>query len=177
MPPSAVEAGILRFGFGGGVFVHYIRRARVIAGTTYYIYPVSTSPCRGEPAHEGIADLATHVNDGHGIYRSSGGGGQSAATIEDGRDFGGGPPGSSTSSTIDMVVPDGVATVTLHFVAGPASGFHKLVISPPYTVTTRVLNNLVVVTVPRSSGTVMQAGDTMTWHSANGHIIKTFNRL
>jgi hypothetical protein len=74
-----------------------------------------------------------------------------------------------------MVVPDGVAHVTLHFPAGPANGFHKNIISPAVTVTTSPVGNVVVVRVPRSGGTIGRA--TMTWRAANGHIIKTFNRL
>jgi len=163
--------------FGLSVYTRYVRRARVVAGSSYYVFPVRVSGCSGEAAHDGIWDLATHVPVGHGLYGSDGGGGGTAASIEQGRDFGTGPPGSSTSATIDMVVPDGIATVTLHLAAGPANGFHKRVISPPYTVTTRVVGNLAVVTVPRSSGTTMHDGDTMTWRAADGRLIKTFNRL
>ena len=163
--------------FGLDIYTHYIRRARVVGGISYYVLPVRVSSCSGQAAHDGIWGLATHVPVGHGLYGSVGGGGGTATTIAEGRDLGGGPPGSSTSSTIEMVIPDGVATVTLHFVAGPANGFHKRVISPPYTITTRVVSNLIVVRVPRSSGTATAKGDTMTWHAANGDIIKTFNRL
>lgn len=171
LPPGAGP------GFGDDIYVRYVRRARVVAGTTYFIFPVLVSACGRAGAHEGIWEWATHVPIGHGLYGGEGGGGATASAIEQGRDLGGGPPGSSRSSTLEMVVPDGVAMVTLHLRAGPANGFHKSVISPPATITTAVVNNLVVVRVPRSSGTATATGDTMTWRAADGHIIKTFNRL
>lgn len=177
MLPAQVGGNVGGGMFGLDIYTHYIRRARVVGGISYYVFPVRAGSCSGQAAHDGIWELATNVPVGHGLYGSDGGGGGTAVTIEAGRDIGTGPPGSSTSATIEMVVPDGVATVTLHFVPGPANGFHKRVISPPYTVTTQVVSNLVVVRVPRSSGTIMHAGDTMTWRAADGHIIRTFNRL
>jgi hypothetical protein len=171
--PPAFQHNLLR-GFTRAVYVNYIRRARVIGGVSYYIYPAVVGGC-GQPTHEGIRDLATHVPLGHGIYGSVGGGGATTADIEDGRDLVTGPPGSSQSCTITMVVPDGVASVTLRFPAGPANGFRKNVISPAATVTTNPVGSLVAVKVPRSGGTIGQA--TMTWRAANGHVIKTFSRL
>jgi hypothetical protein len=96
--------------------------------------------------------------------------GTSWAQIEQGQDAGSGPPGSSTSATVTMVVPDGVAKVTLRYPAGPASGYSPT-ISPAFTVTTTPVNNLLVLTLPRSSP--LQRG-TVVWRAANGHIIKTF---
>ena len=54
--------------------------------------------------------------------------------IEQGGAAGTGPPGSDTSATITMIVPDGVAEVTLQYPAGRASGYSPK-ISPPFTVT------------------------------------------
>jgi hypothetical protein len=45
-------------------------------------------------------------------------------------------------------------------------------ISPPFTSTTTPVDNLVVVSVPRSNP--LQRG-TVIWQAANGHIIKRFN--
>ena len=171
-PADALPPGIqLLRGFTPEVYVNYIRRARVIGGISYYIYPAVVGGC-GQPTHEGITELATHVPSGHGDYGSDGGGGATAAQIEDGRDYSSGPPGSSTSGTVTMVVPDGVASVTLHFPAGPANGFRKNIISPAATVTTRPVGNLVAVRVPRSGGTIGPAA-TMTWRDPSGHVIKT----
>jgi hypothetical protein len=167
-------SGITARGMIGGVFVHYIRRARVVAGSPYYLYPAVIGGCgTGEKPHEGIGELATHVDLGGGLIGGTGGGGATAAAIEDGLDAGSGPPGSSTSATITLVVPDGVARVTLRYPAGPASGYSPK-ISPPFTVTTTPVENLVVVGVPRSSP--LQRG-TMIWRAANGRIIKTFSSV
>jgi hypothetical protein len=171
--PRTTTGGV----FGDSVYTRYVRRVRVVAGVSYYVFPVRLSGCRDQAAHDAIWELATHVPSGRGLYGSDGGGGGTAAAIEEGREPNIGPPGSSTSTTVSIIVPDGVAAVTLHFVAGPANGFHKRTISPPYTVTTRVVNNVIVVRVPRSSGTATAKGDTMTWHAANGRLINTFNRL
>ena len=175
-PATAADAGsgITARGFISGVFVHYIRRARVVAGSPYYVYPAVVGGCgTGEKPHEGIVELATHVDLGGGTIGGTGGGGATAADIEQGQDASSGPPGSSTSATITLVAPDGVAKVTLRYPAGPASGYSPK-ISPPFTITTTPVDNLVVVSVPRSSP--LRQG-TMIWRAANGHIIKRFNRL
>ena len=72
-----------------------------------------------------------------------------------------------------MIVPDGVAKVTLHYGPGPASGYTKK-ISPPFTITTAPVGNLVVVTLPRSNP--LQQG-AIIWRSADGRVIKTFDGL
>jgi hypothetical protein len=170
---SAIVAG----GVVQGVFVHYIRRARVVAGSPYYIYPALIGGCgTGERPHQGIVELATHVNLGAGLIGGSGGGGATAAQIEHGNDVGTGPPGSATSATITIVVPDGVANVTLRYPAGRASGYSKK-ISAPFTVTTAAVNNLVVVSVPRSAGGGPIWVPTMIWRAASGNVIKTFRKL
>jgi len=175
-PATAADAGsgITARGLIGGVFVHYIRRARVVGGSPYYVYPAVVGGCgTGEKPREGIGELATRVDLGGGLIGGTGGGGATAALIEDGQDAGSGPPGSSTSATITLVVPDAVAKVTLRYPAGPASGYSPK-ISPPFTVTTTPVENLVVVGVPRSSP--LQRG-TMIWRAANGRIIKRFNSV
>jgi hypothetical protein len=172
--PADAGSGITAQGFTSGVFVHYIRRARVIDGSPYYVYPAIVGGCgTGEPPHEGIMEVGKNIDLGHGLIGGTGGGGATAAQIEAGDDAGSGPPGSSTSATITMVVPDRVAKVTLHYPAGPASGYSPK-ISPPFTVTATPVENLVVVSVPRSSP--LQRG-TMVWRAANGGLIKTFNSV
>ena len=173
-PADALPPGIQSLGgFTREVYVNYIRRARVIGGISYYIFPAVVGGC-GQPTRVGISEVATHVPSGHGDFGSDSTGGITAVQIEDGHDFGSGPPGSSTSCTVTMVVPDRVASVTLHFPAGPANGFHKNVISPAATVTTQPVGNLVAVRVPRSGGTIGPPA-TMTWRDANGHVIKTLS--
>jgi hypothetical protein len=175
--PRDVRSNLIGTGFVRDVFVRYIRRTRVISGRSYYIYPAILGECgTGETPHEGIMDHATHVDLGHGLIGGDGGGGASAADIEQGRDVGTGPPGSSTSTTITMIVPDAAASVTLAYPAGRASGYSPK-ISPPFTITTAAVNNEIIVRVPRTGGPESGSGITMMWRSANGHVIKTFNRL
>jgi hypothetical protein len=123
-----------------------------------------------------MAKLDTNVNLGGGTIGATGGGGASAADIEQGKDFETGPPGSSTSSTLTMIIPDGVANVTLRYPAGRASGYSPK-ISPPFTTTTTVVNNEVVVRVPRSGGGGAIHQAKMIWRAADGHVIKTFNSV
>jgi len=178
-PASAADrgSGIVARGVVQGVFVNYIRRARVVSGSSYYIYPAILGGCgTGETPHQGINDLATHVNLGAGIIGGSGEGGATAAQIEQGQAVGTGPPGSSTSATITMIVPDGVASVTLRYSAGRASGYSKK-ISPSFTTTTTPVNNQVVVSVPRSAGGGPIRKPTMIWRAASGRVIKTFHEL
>jgi hypothetical protein len=178
-PATAADAGsgITAQGFTSAVFVHYIRLTRIVDGGSYYIYPGIVGGCgTGEKAHEGIMHLAKNVDLGHGLVGGTGGGGASATDIEQGKDVQSGPPGSSTSETITMVVPDGVATVTLHYGPGPASGYTKK-ISPPFTITSPVINNELVVLLPRSVSLEGVPGVRMIWRAANGHVLETFDRL
>ena len=93
-----------------------------------------------------------------GVWLSTiggGGGGGSAKQIEQGKFVGtGGPgiPGNPHSGTVQMVVPDGVASATISYPAGPANGFKPKIISPPVTITATVVGNVLVFNVPRSSG-------------------------
>jgi hypothetical protein len=171
LPQNLAGRGLTR-----DVFVHYVRRTQVVDGSPYYIYPAVVGGCGVEKAHQGIMDLATHINLGAGVIGGSGGGGATASEIEQGKAIGTGPPGSSTQATITMVVPDGVASVTLRYPAGRASGYSPT-ISPPFTVTTAPINNELVVSVPRSAGGGPIWQPTMIWRAADGHIIKTFNEL
>ena len=119
-------------------------------------------------------DLARTSISARGAIGGTGGGGSNAAEIERGEAVGTGPPGSSTSETVTMIVPDGVSKVTLRYPAGRASGYSPA-ISPPVTITAAPLNNELVVRVPRTGGTIHQV--TMIWRAADGHVIRTFDRL
>jgi hypothetical protein len=68
-----------------------------------------------------------------------------------------------------MVVPDGVAAVTLHYPAGRASGYIPK-ISPGVTLTSKPVENLLVVHVPRSNPL---GRATMVWRGPHGRLIKT----
>ena len=83
-------------GFGRDIFVRFIRRARVIAGSSYTSTPCS-SRC-GQLAHDGIMDLATRIDLGHGTFGSDGGSGETAAAIEQGQGVGTGPQVSAAKA-------------------------------------------------------------------------------
>ena len=120
--------------------------------------------------------LDTNIDLGGGAIGATGGGGTTATDIEQGQDAGAGPPGSGTSATVTMIVPDGVARVTLRYPAGRASGYSTK-ISPPFTVTTTPVNNEVVVSVPRSAGGSAIREVKMIWQAADGHVTRAFNKL
>jgi hypothetical protein len=171
---DVVPPNLARLGAGSNAFVHYIRRTREVEGGLYYIYPAIIGGC-GRHARQGIMKLDANIDLGGGAMGATGGGGASAANIEQGKDVGTGPPGSDTSSTLTMIVPDGVAKVTLRYPAGRASGYSPK-ISPPFTSTVTAVNNEVVVSVPRSAGGGGIHQAKITWQAADGSIIKTFSR-
>ena len=115
---------------------------------------------------------------GFGPTGGGGGCGGTPAQIEAGRFVGtGGPgiPGNRHSGTLQMIVPDGVASVTLRYPPGPANGFKPKIISPAFTLTTSVVNNVVLANVPRSSGGgAIMKPTVMVWRAADGRVIKTF---
>jgi hypothetical protein len=172
VPADAIH--IFQGGFTRGVFVRYIRRVRIADKGRYYVYPVVVGECgTRETPHQGIMELTQNIDIGHGLIGGAGGGGATARAIEQGRDASSGPPGSSTSATVTMVVPDGVATVTLHYPAGRASGYSPK-ISPAVTLTAKPVENLLVVRVPRSNPL---GRATMVWRGPRGQMIKTLRRV
>jgi hypothetical protein len=166
-----IPRNVYMFGAGSDAFVHYVRRTRVVDGSPYYIYPAIVSGC-GSHARQGIMHLETNIDLGGGALGGTGGGGASAADIEQGRDIGTGPPGSSTSSTLTMIVPDGVAKVLVWLPAGRASGYSPKV-SPAVTIATAPVNNEVVLRVPRSGGGGAIHNGKITWLAGDGRVIKT----
>jgi len=79
-----------------------------------------------------------------------------------------GTPAYSDGSTLIGVVPDGVASVTLHYPS------HRGL--PSLTVITGVAGNLYAVGIPRV--TMTNGGGfppQITWRAANGQVIKTFS--
>ena len=111
---------------------------------------------------------------GLGPYGGNGptSGGATAAGIEAGAlAYGSSLTGSGPdTATVEGVVPDGVASVTLHYDAGPASAYGHTH-APAANITTAPVNNVIVVTVPRNVGNA--SPQTMIWRAADGKIIKT----
>jgi hypothetical protein len=149
------------------LYVDYIQRARTFDGTAYYIVPMHWGGC------------GFFHRSGEGIFVEAvggGGGGAGVAAIKEPRWVM--TSGDANASTIEMVVPDGVARVTLRYPPGPANGYHAEQISPAFTVTTTAAGNLVLVRVPRSpGGRAVRHPAAMIWQAANGHVIRTFRRL
>jgi len=169
--PGQVRQSILQTAKFDGheVYVNYIRRARVVAGVSYYVWPVRATGC-GPLGKLALAGQETmDISDGNG----SGGAGDAAA-IEAGTTLSGGTA-SFGQSTINGLIPDGVATVTLRYPAGKIGGFDRNH-APAFTTTVRIVGNLLVVTIPRG-GNRLIAPMTMIWRAPDGHIIKTFSRL
>jgi hypothetical protein len=82
---------------------------------------------------------------------------------------------SGSSTILSGVVPDGVASVTLHFPArfGGANP------APSLSVTARPIENVFVVRLPRSFIPQAFGGatlDSIEWRAANGTVIKTIHR-
>ena len=79
-----------------------------------------------------------------------------------------------TGTAFSGVVPDGVATVTLHFPAQLRAGKP----APPFALTTHPVGNVFVVWLPRTFVPGAFGGitpDSITWRAANGTVIKTIH--
>lgn len=115
--------------------------------------------------HESVYELEAAQNGGGASDAGS------AAAIQRGGPLGGLGP-QSTQKTVIMsgVVPDGVATVTLHYAAG-GSGAHHL---PPLTVTSTVVGNVFAMAIP-DFGATRNWPSTMVWRSRTGVLIKTID--
>ncbi len=142
--------------FNQEVFVRYIRRAQVVAGTAYYVVPAIFTTCKPGPAYWGITfkELAASGDgpggatlgpaarvDQHGLFLSSGNGGG--------------------SSSVAGLVPDPVASVTLSY---PATTDQRAV-----NITAKVVGSTVVFSnIPRNATIPWTS---MIWRGVNGKII------
>ena len=104
-----------------------------------------------------------------------GGGPSTVASINAGKDLGEGGAATGSgpnTSFVDGLVPDAVASLTLHYEAGPIGGYsHKH--GPAANITTRPVNNVFVAIVPRPTGNAEPSS--IIWRAANGKIIKTIH--
>ena len=103
-----------------------------------------------------------------GNEEASGGGAATVAEIKRDRLLGtlgrGIPP-----TIVDGIVPDGVARITIRYLAGKAGGFSRKTLSAA-AVTAHAVNNVIVVAVPRAG---LQARTAVAiWRAANGTILK-----
>jgi hypothetical protein len=112
------------------------------------------------------------LNPGGG---GGGGGGADAEVIEQHGSWGGTSGGTGKNpglTRFNGIVPDGVATVTLHYPAGKVGGFSRRT-APAVTITAHAVNNVVVVSVPRAGAQALRV--TTTWRASDGTIIKTIH--
>jgi hypothetical protein len=151
-PSDDLELSLLSH-VGEGVYVNYIRLARVVAGTSYYLIPVAKPNCSGPE------ELLLNERSPGGFASY---GGATAAHIADGKLFGTCCKGPT--AVVAGVVPDRVAKVSITY---PKSGRLHAV-----TITTKPVENVFVVTVPRES-TVAAVPKSVIWRSAKGKVIKT----
>ena len=113
------------------------------------------------------------LNPGGG---GGGGGGADAAQIENQGMWASSSGGTGANPGLTLfegVVPDGVATVTLHYPAGKVGGFSRRT-APAITIKAHAVNNVVLVSVPRA-GAQATSAVTATWRAADGTIIKTIH--
>jgi len=175
-PVDALPVRLTRNPLGGAqIFINYVRRARVVTGGTYYIYPLRATTC-GRADTRGDSVALTDVTHCGASGASETFGGATASQLESGDmlAYGGGCSRSLDTSLVTGVLPDGVATVALHYRAGRVGGYSRK-LAPAATITTTVVDNVIVFTVPRGGGNG-HSWSTMTWRAANGHVIKTFTR-
>jgi hypothetical protein len=164
-PPTPADSlpSQIRSSLGGGqvVYANYVRRAQVAGGRTLYVLPVRSRCASSNPE---IALLACIQQANGHIINAGVGGGSTAPQIRAHGMFliGGSCLHTSQATLIAGIVPDAVARITLRY--------------PSITVTATAINNVVVAAVPHP-GSALSQPIAMTWRSADGHIIKTFNRL
>ena len=156
------------------VLIRYVRRD-VIGGISYYLVPVHFPRC--------FFPAPSRVSEGLDVWNRCGG---SGVGFEPGASPGAlvrrgrvaivlGVCGRERSSAAAVVVPDGVASVTLRYPAITVGddGVHP---RPAFAVPARVAGNLAVAIVT-SDGTGDVARPRMVWRSAAGRVIATFQRL
>jgi hypothetical protein len=156
------------------LYVDYVRRARSAYGDTYYVYVADAA---SQP-YSSLSDAKPPVGLCLLVVRSANSASDSGPITAEQIEQGGGllsSAGSPTQAIVDAIVPDAVATVSISYRAGPASGFSKRVL-PAVTITTRPVNNVLVASVPRGAGSAALR-PVIVWHAANGAIIRTIRRL
>ncbi|HZO36602.1 MAG TPA: hypothetical protein VFB41_06970 [Solirubrobacteraceae bacterium] len=117
----------------------------------------------GSTGGGGGIDVATFRT--RGLFSSSGGSFRPGASKRVGR----------ASSTLSGLVPDGVATVTVHYPKIVSNGpYYKPTAYPAaFTQTLRVRDNVISATIPRDAPRAL--GDArMTWRDAGGAVIRSF---
>ena len=144
-----------------GASVRYARRARVVAGRSYYVIPAIYGRCKPFKPWTGVL-LWEGSNHRSSVDFWS------ARSVEQGAMVDAHAVGRQT--VLAGVVPNGVATVTLDYPARAASAVRPAL--PAVRIRTKVVNNVVAVSLPRAAARATTTLTT-TWQSAHGTTIKT----
>jgi hypothetical protein len=149
------------------VFTKYVRRARELAGRSYYVIAVRFHPCGTHPAADTASLWVFSDKEAYGV------GGGSAAIIAARGIYDSRGTGAGAQASVVGLVPDGVAAATLHYPAAPSHGpGHSAY--PAITLSARAINNVVIFPrAPRGPG--LGSNATMTWRAADGAVIKTLS--
>ncbi len=166
----ATSADVLRpesppsFGLGEGVYIKYVRLARTVGETSYYLIPIA----------KGCGSLGEEVvEEERGPGEFGGSSGQTLAKIKQGQGLS--TLVGNTSSTVWGVVPDKVAKVVLTY-SRRSTGQKR---GRPVRMSAAVVNNVFVAHlafltthVPGGFSTTPR---TIVWRSVKGTAIKTIH--
>ena len=147
------------FGMGEGAYANYVRLARTVAGTAYYLIPIA----------KGCASLGEEVVEETRGLGFSGRGGETLAEIKQGH--GVSTWVRNTSSTVWGVVPDKVEKVVLTYAVRTTGPKRRRSVK----VSAAVVNNVFVANLAflstRNPG--LGVGPTaIVWRSAKGTVIR-----
>lgn len=146
-----------------GVYVRFIRRARVIDGSTFYLVPAAHACEKGFLAHETLFLLTVGGPFGSGVWPPV------AAWFIKHQGYSGGFGWDAGTETVSGLVPDGVAKVTLRY-QHEDSWF-------PASVTVAVVNNVWAALVPYSTVPAVRETpgqpEKIMWRSRKGKLLKT----
>jgi hypothetical protein len=138
------------------VFLHYVRRARTLAATGYYVVPVLFTTCNAgpaDPASEGVI-----LDEVSRRGRPSEAGGPAGELRTHGFLL---TTGGAGGTSVADLVPDGVRAVALTQPADPKTGTHG------FSIKATVVANVVV--FPRDAPSTWSR---TIWYGAGGKIIK-----
>ncbi|HUA49470.1 MAG TPA: hypothetical protein VMA77_29820 [Solirubrobacteraceae bacterium] len=197
LPPPAPGAHRSIPVWAQGAYVRYVRRARVVAGISYYVVPmvnagVMNGTCAAQAQRRLDRELPTIPAGLRGVVRQLAehqianlGPHQGVILVETGPNISGGfggTPASAIKQTgifgsdqtrdgarVVGLLPDGVASVQIIYTAARGSDTPK-----PFSITAPVVNNVMVVSVPRTGEAALHGK--MVWRAANGTVIRTISQ-
>jgi hypothetical protein len=158
LPPLGPGAPSFGRALGEGIYVNYVRLARVVAGTSFYVVPVAKGTGLHCTTHEGVGLVTTNA-----IGTGAGG----VETVSELRSKGLGASDWLDGNGVEYgIVPDGVAKVTLRYPGRPRR--HS-------SVTVPVIENVFVANVPHAlpGHRVSVEPSLVVWRAKNGRTLNT----